>query len=551
MRRSPLRRAAVVALTGAAGALAGALPAAAGISPAYLIVTTTADSHDVDPGDRRCADALGECSLRAAFEEADAQINEDTVDLPPGRYVLDPALGPLTHRHGGPLLLQGGGDGSSGPSVVDGGGQVGPLVDLDLVSAGSVRLRQVTLTGSNGSAVDATSTSGSSLHLEFATVAGNVQGVRSSATTTVTSSRIEGNGSVRDREHPTGGIEIDGADLLVRNSAVFGNAGTVAGAILVQGDGELDLVGSTVTGNQVPTSSASEAVVVGADASARLRFATVVDDARAIGSLGTTTVESSVVVGACTGDVHGLGASVVTDAACLGEPSSSDVVAADPGLAPFDQTGDPFLPVHPLREGSPAIDRDDDCVAGGELFTADLRDHPRPDGSACDAGASEGFLAEVPGTSATQDVVVEVVGELSIAVTQGAVSFEPLRGGATAVAAVGGLVATNTLTSGPSWNVTVSATALSNGVDTVGSGAMTFAPGATVTAGPEALGAPVPGPAGTFDGSLPWSAALTVLQGDGSVRGTFTLDGSTLAITTPPVTPSGTYAGTLQYTILG
>src|SRR5437762_13926008 len=39
------------------------------------VVTTTADNADVLPGDGLCADTSGECTLRAAIEEANASGN--------------------------------------------------------------------------------------------------------------------------------------------------------------------------------------------------------------------------------------------------------------------------------------------------------------------------------------------------------------------------------------------------------------------------------------------------------------------------------------------
>lgn len=59
-------------------------------------VNTTADAHDAHPGDGRCADAAGQCTLRAALEEADAAPSDSTVHIavPAGSYAL--TLGSLT-----------------------------------------------------------------------------------------------------------------------------------------------------------------------------------------------------------------------------------------------------------------------------------------------------------------------------------------------------------------------------------------------------------------------------------------------------------------------
>ncbi len=53
-------------------------------------VSTTADGHDAHPGDGRCADRAGRCTLRAAVEEAAAQPPGTAVSigLPAGSYGL-------------------------------------------------------------------------------------------------------------------------------------------------------------------------------------------------------------------------------------------------------------------------------------------------------------------------------------------------------------------------------------------------------------------------------------------------------------------------------
>jgi CSLREA domain-containing protein len=68
-------------------------------------VNTTADAHDTHPGDGTCADAAGQCSLRAALEEAAASPPGSTVHiaLPAGTYDL--TLGVLTLGSTTPLNI--------------------------------------------------------------------------------------------------------------------------------------------------------------------------------------------------------------------------------------------------------------------------------------------------------------------------------------------------------------------------------------------------------------------------------------------------------------
>ena len=99
----PLWAVAVVALIGAAGA--GAVTAAyvvlprdeevgfgdsdaQAVSQADFVVTATVDAVDAAPGDGACATAVGECSLRAAVQEANGLAGAQLVEVPAGTYVL-------------------------------------------------------------------------------------------------------------------------------------------------------------------------------------------------------------------------------------------------------------------------------------------------------------------------------------------------------------------------------------------------------------------------------------------------------------------------------
>jgi CSLREA domain-containing protein len=57
-----------------------------------IIVNTTADTPDANPGNGSCADASGACSLRAAIEETNAKPGPAIVTVPAGTYVLSSQL---------------------------------------------------------------------------------------------------------------------------------------------------------------------------------------------------------------------------------------------------------------------------------------------------------------------------------------------------------------------------------------------------------------------------------------------------------------------------
>ncbi len=58
-----------------------------------FVVNTIADTADAVPGDGRCADSGGACSLRAAVQEANALAGPDTIQLGAATYVLSGAAG--------------------------------------------------------------------------------------------------------------------------------------------------------------------------------------------------------------------------------------------------------------------------------------------------------------------------------------------------------------------------------------------------------------------------------------------------------------------------
>src|SRR5215472_5791658 len=93
------------------------LPSAARASPETFTVNTTADAHDAHAGDGSCADAAGQCTLRAALEEAAASPSGSTVHIavPAGTYDL--TLGSLTLGSTAPLNITVAGAGAVGTVV--------------------------------------------------------------------------------------------------------------------------------------------------------------------------------------------------------------------------------------------------------------------------------------------------------------------------------------------------------------------------------------------------------------------------------------------------
>jgi hypothetical protein len=145
---------------------------------------------------------------------------------------------------------------------------------------------------------------------------------------------------------------------------------------------------------------------------------------------------------------------------------------------------------------------------------------------------------------------------LSISVAQPTVDFgDVTQGTSTGPVPVGNVLFTNTLDNGAAWSTTVAATSLVSGANAVPFTALTFAPGSSIVPDAGAVGTPVAGSAGSFTGSdsvpgTSFSNPLTLSTAQPAAQGSYTQGGSTVSLAAPASQPSGSYAGTLQYTIL-
>jgi len=77
-----------VLLLGLAALVAFLLVPRAPASAATFTVNSTADAVDASPGNGVCATAGGQCTLRAAIQEANALAGTDATTLPAGTYAL-------------------------------------------------------------------------------------------------------------------------------------------------------------------------------------------------------------------------------------------------------------------------------------------------------------------------------------------------------------------------------------------------------------------------------------------------------------------------------
>jgi CSLREA domain-containing protein len=222
-----------LALFGGAVLLAG-LPQvtaqrAFGSSVLSFVVNTTADLPDASPGDGLCADSAGQCSLRAAIQESDAQPSGTVTDVsvPAGTYAL--SLGPLSVTKNTIDIT---GSGSTKTVVRNAKKAKGPLVVV--AAKAHVELATVELTGGSpkqqtGGAVD---NSGSTI-LSSALITHN--------------SAPSGGGLTNSKGAILTLIDSTVSD----NSAVSAPSGSTSGASGggIVNAGTLQLTGSVITGN--------------------------------------------------------------------------------------------------------------------------------------------------------------------------------------------------------------------------------------------------------------------------------------------------------------
>ncbi|MGH3088761.1 MAG: CSLREA domain-containing protein, partial [Rubrobacteraceae bacterium] len=240
-------RAAVLAFTLAAlFALAWASPARA----ATFIVDSSADAVDATPGDGTCATAVNECTLRAAIQEANALVGDDSIDFSVDEVTLSIIGAGEDSAATGDLDLR--------QDVIIDGGEGG--VDIHTASAfddrvftifspASVNMESLTVRG--GVVVDGIPSGGGILVLTGATLDLADSTVSDNTVSSSTTSVADG-----------GGIFNRGT-LTMTNSTVSGNTvfsstvgGAFGGGVFNHNVGTATLTNSTVSGNAASNSGA-------------------------------------------------------------------------------------------------------------------------------------------------------------------------------------------------------------------------------------------------------------------------------------------------------
>ena len=412
-------------LTTATGIVSGALelaPYSLTMIELSLAVNTTADTPDRLPGDGTCADAAGACSLRAAIQEANAAPPFDIILVPAGIYTLtlrgveeDAAVsGDLDLRSD--MAIYGA---SPGSTIVDGAGADRAF---DILT-GSVRLTGLTIRGgaaTNGGGIrnagalmlvgsevlsntalasaggeggGIVNTETGQLVVQRTTIAGNRAaarggGLSSHGLATILSSAIVSNSAEGRQLWPAaggGGLWLAGQATLT-NTTISGNQAVHHGGGLLVDGGSVAIDGGTIVFNDAD----SDADGLGNGWGVRVQGAsdvftfthTILASNRARGRSGSTADCSQAVAGALRSGGYNLtGAGAGCPVAGAGDRTMPSDAVLGQGVLPLDvDAGAP--PIHPLADGSPALD------AGPCDLADDQRAAPRP-ADACDSGAYE------------------------------------------------------------------------------------------------------------------------------------------------------------------
>ncbi|GAP12605.1 protein containg conserved repeat domain/CSLREA domain [Longilinea arvoryzae] len=217
-------------------------------------VNTSADSHDAAPGNGLCIDPTGQCSLRAAIEEASLSAASTTISLPAGTYDL--TLGELQIAPDGnrTIVLNGAGAASTLLHQTNGIDRV-ISIDYDVVGNVNVTISGLTISG------------GADQRDHFGG-AGILAGSIWAPTDTLTlNNLVFTNNRVSQPDagfntQPGGALQMAGGNLTVSNCSFTGNssAASPGGAIayIASGNaGTMNITDSTFSGNQVANTALS------------------------------------------------------------------------------------------------------------------------------------------------------------------------------------------------------------------------------------------------------------------------------------------------------
>ncbi len=373
-------------------------------SAATFTVNGTMDTVDVLPGDGVCADSNGNCTLRAAVQEANASAGADTIILRPGTYPLtipgnseqNAATGDLDIT--GPVTITGAGAGST---TIDANG-----LDriFEVIDAGNVSISGVTL--QNGVA-------GQNQNNYFVQQVGGAI-FHAGTPSVLTLSDVV----IRNCSATAGGAVYNVySTLIVHNSSFYNNSATAGGGgAIAEGLADyVQLYNTTLSGNRA---TGSGGALLTTNNTALLNNVTIVDniaDSDNNGSgdgggiargftaptLSNTILARNSDLGGqapdCSGSITSWGYNLIgNNTGCTITASTGDVIGTasslqDPHLSALLDNGGP-TPTHAILNFSSALNSGNPAAPGSGNGACELTDQRGVDRAAntpCDKGAFE------------------------------------------------------------------------------------------------------------------------------------------------------------------
>ncbi len=207
-------------------------------APLSLIVNTTNDTQDATPGNGICADGAGECSLRAAISEANANPPADTITVPAGTYTQSLVAANEDVNAGGDydiigdLVINGAG---SGTTFVQAAAAAGTATERVFnIRSGTVTLNGMTIRNGRFTGTMSTATRGA--------------GIENLGSLTLTNSIVRDNQLNSTSGNPiAAGINNGGPALTLMGTTVTANSNVRVTGGSAFGGGVASIVTTTMT----------------------------------------------------------------------------------------------------------------------------------------------------------------------------------------------------------------------------------------------------------------------------------------------------------------
>ncbi len=368
-----------------------------------FFVNSPLDTPDANIGDGICADASGQCTLRAAIEESNRQQYITAIILPAITIVLEDNLvwidSNVSIIGNGPdqTIINANGFNAFGyrntsvQNYVD--REISGLIvknaitGMNIQRPGALTIDNVRLLR-NSTGIRSSFTAGI-LTIRYSVISNNqINGARLSSNAIITNSLISNNGNGQE---PGGGIYTT-RNLSVHNSAIVNNIGATGGGIYHDGNRySFNISNITISGN-----SAFSGGGIFTSGIPSLNNVTITDNHSTVEGAGGVVSEepleisNSIIYGNqapqginadYNGEITSLGNNILGDITDVAGLLETDQYQVNPLLAPL--SFDLSTPIHKLNAGSPAIDSGnlDLCETTDQFGTQRI--------GSCDIGAYE------------------------------------------------------------------------------------------------------------------------------------------------------------------